>query len=193
MRTFNDNNFRIVKLGFAFLSPNNLSPPSPTPFSPNTHPYANLRHTCPHQSAMSNRQDLHTLSDGPLSSPSDLRLTTLPLNHDQLTTVPRPPSVTIAKHTSHRQVPFMWGILVLFIAARADGYPIPAHPLPLLHLHRRDESESNVIGYSGLAIAFVGVVITALGLFKGWECWKDRRRSKKGVCIFHFCFLWWWE
>ena len=81
----------------------------------------------------------------------------------------------------------MWGLSALLIAARADGCPTPAHPLPLPHLHRRGESESNIIGYSGLAIAVIGV-ITALGVFKGWKCWNNRRSSKKGVRIFSPAF-----
>ena len=126
--------------------------------------------TSPHQSALSNHQSLHIRSDDPLPPLPDLRSTTFSLNHDQLARVPRPPSVEIAKHTSHTQVPLVWGILVLLIAARADGYPIPAHSLPLLHLHRRDESDSNVIGYSGLAVAVIGVIIAALGVFQGRRC-----------------------
>ena len=85
----------------------------------------------------------------------------------------------------------MWGLLTLLIAARADCYPIPAHPLLLPHLHRRDESESNVIGYSGLIVAVIGVIVAALGVFKRLKCWKNRRGSKKGVRIFLSCFLWW--
>ena len=147
----------------------------------------------PYQSAMSNHQNLHTRLDTPPSS-SDLRLTTISLNHGQSTTTPRPPSAAIAKRTSHTQVSLMWGLLTLLIAARADGYLIPAYPPPLPHLRKRDESESNVIGYSGLVIAAIGVIVAALGVFKGrkLKCWKDRRSSKKEVCIFLPCTFWWW-
>ena len=65
----------------------------------------------------------------------------------------------------------MWGPSALLVSARADGclilgQPLPL-PLPLPHLHGRDESESNVIGYSGLAMAVIGAIIPALGVFKG--------------------------
>ena len=83
------------------------------------------------------------------------------------------------------------GLFALLIVASADGCPTLAQPLPLPHLHRRDESEFNVIGYSGLAIAVIGVTAPALGVLKGWEFWMNRRGSQKGVCIFPSCFLWW--
>ena len=61
----------------------------------------------------------------------------------------------------HIQAPLKRGLVAPWAAGRADGYPAPAHPLPLPHLHRRGESDSNALGYGGIAV----VVIAALGVF----------------------------
>ena len=68
-------------------------------------------------------------------------------------------------------------LIALWITACADSYPSPAYPLPLPHLHRRGESGSNALGYGGIAVAVIGVIIAALGIF--WKCWKNRRSSKR--------------
>ena len=86
------------------------------------------------------------------------------------------------------QVSLKRGLIALSIAARTDGYPTSAHPLPLSHLDRRCEKPS-ALGYGEFAVAVIGLIIAALGVFKGWKCWKSRRNSKKGVRIFRTHFL----
>ena len=103
---------------------------------------------------------------------------------------PRPPSGAIAKRLSYPQVSLKRALVALLIAARADAYPIRAHPLPLPHLHKR--SDSDALGYGGLAVAVVGVLVAAMGVFQGWKCWENRHSSKKKVRVFRsHCLRWW--
>ena len=91
------------------------------------------------------------------------------------------------------QVSLKRGLVAPWIAVRANGYPAPAHPLPLSHIRRRGEAGSNAIDYGEIAVAVIGVIIAALGVFKGWKCWKNRRSSKKRVRVFRSYFLWRWR
>ena len=85
------------------------------------------------------------------------------------------------------QVSLKRGSIAPWIASRTDGYPAPAHPLPLPHLHRRGDSDSNALGRGEIAVAVIGVIIAALGVF--WKFRKNRRSSKKRVCVFRSHYL----
>ena len=89
----------------------------------------------------------------------------------------------------HIQASLKRRLVAPWIAARADGYPTPTHLLPLPRLYRRGESSSNALGYGGIAVAVIGVVIAALGIF--WKFRKNLRRSKQRVRVFRAHFLWW--
>ena len=158
-----------MKLGFAFLPPKNLPPPPPNTFSPK-YPSTRQSTPCmpPQQSTMPGHPNLHKRLDTPLSS-SDLLLTTFS---------PRSSSAVIAKNPPHTRL-FDVGTPRPVDYPRTDGYPTPAHPLTLPHLHRRDESDSNAISYSELVVAVSGAITTALDVFKGRKYWKNRRNSKK--------------
>lgn len=96
---------------------------------------------------------------------------------------PTPPVEAIVKHAPRIQVRLK-RLVALLIATRADGYPTRAHPLHLPHLHKRDGGDSNAIGYGGLAVAVIGVLVAAMGVLQGWKCWKNRYSSKKKVRVF---------
>ena len=81
----------------------------------------------------------------------------------------------------HIQVSLKRGLVAPWITVRANGNPAPAHPPHLPHLHRRGENDSNALGYGGIAVTVIGVIIAALGVFRGWKCWKNRRSSMKRV------------
>ena len=85
------------------------------------------------------------------------------------------------------QVCLTRGPVALWIVARANGHPAPTHPLLLPHLHRRGEGDSNALGHGGIAVAVIGVIIAALGVF--WKFRKNRRSSKKRVCVFRSHYL----
>ena len=88
------------------------------------------------------------------------------LNYGQSTTAPRPQTGRLLS-MYHTQVSLKRRLIALYIAAHADGCPAPAYPLPLPHLHRRGENDSNALGYGEIAVAVIGVVVAALGVFKG--------------------------
>ena len=88
----------------------------------------------------------------------------------------------------HIQVSLKRRLVAPWISAHSNGYPAPAHPPSMPHLHRRGGAESKALSYGGITVAVIGVIIAALGIF--WKFWKNLRRSKQRVRVFRAHFLW---